>query len=129
MEEFKIILDKLKLSTERLEEVLAVEKNEIVRDSAIQRFEMAFELAWKTMRRLLIERGMRAETASPKGIIRQAAQEGLIQDVVKWFEYLEVRNLTIHMYKEVLAEEAYGKLPGFVTLLGELISELEKELV
>jgi len=35
----------------RLYEALALPKNSIVRDSCIQRFEIAFELCWKMLKR------------------------------------------------------------------------------
>ena len=47
------ITEDFKSSVSRLEEVLSVEKTDIVRDSAIQRFEIAFEMAWKTVKAFL----------------------------------------------------------------------------
>jgi hypothetical protein len=34
----------------KFEEVLNIEKNDIVRDSAIKRFELCFELSWKVLK-------------------------------------------------------------------------------
>ncbi|MEJ7553613.1 MAG: nucleotidyltransferase substrate binding protein, partial [Aquificaceae bacterium] len=47
MSQRRIFIEKLAKAIERLEEVLKPEKNSVVRDSAIQRFEFTFDLAWK----------------------------------------------------------------------------------
>ena len=40
-------LEDLKKLIAKLEEVLNLEKSEVIRDSAIKRFELSFDLAWK----------------------------------------------------------------------------------
>jgi hypothetical protein len=42
-------------ATARLEQALALPKDDIVRDSAIQRFEICFELCWKFLKAYLEE--------------------------------------------------------------------------
>jgi hypothetical protein len=55
----------------KLEEVLNLEKSEINRGSTIKRFEMAFDIAWKTLKTYLEEKyGIICK--SPKGCIREA---------------------------------------------------------
>lgn len=50
----------------KLEEVLSLEKSEINRDSAIKRFEIAFDIAWKALKTYLEEKyGIICK--SPKG--------------------------------------------------------------
>jgi hypothetical protein len=44
------ILNDFKNAISRLEEVLKLEKTDIVRDSAIKRFELSFDLAWKAIK-------------------------------------------------------------------------------
>jgi len=55
MSQRRIFIEKLTKAIERLEEVLKLEKNAVVRDSAIQRFEFTFDLAWKTLKLYLEE--------------------------------------------------------------------------
>jgi len=43
---------------DKLEEVLNLEENDIVRDSAIKRFELCFELAWKVLKDYLHKEGL-----------------------------------------------------------------------
>ncbi len=72
--------------------------NELERDGAIQRFEYTFELTWKMLRKVLLALGRSDVSASPKPILRDAAQEGLIDDVAQWFVFLDARNLSTHIY-------------------------------
>ncbi len=85
-----------------LAEALALPKSDIVRDATIQRFEFCVELAWKTARK-----SMGSATTAPKQVIREMAQNGYIDDVDAWFEFLEGRNLSSHTYDEELAEKVY----------------------
>ena len=41
------LLEDFKKTIPRLEEAMSLEKTQIVRDSAIKRFELCFDLAWK----------------------------------------------------------------------------------
>ncbi|MBU1129837.1 nucleotidyltransferase substrate binding protein, partial [Patescibacteria group bacterium] len=82
---------------DRLEEALEEEKNEFVRDSVVQRFEFSFELGWKLMKMVLNYLG-REDCNSPRESIVISAQVKLIDNPEKWLDYLEVRNLSVHMY-------------------------------
>ena len=44
-------------------------------------------------------------TTSPRNAIRQAATVGLIDNPSVWLEFLENRNLTVHTYKEEVAQK------------------------
>src|SRR5437879_6866882 len=55
----------------RLEEALALPKDAIVRDSAIQRFEISFELCWKFLKAYL-EEEHNASCTSPRICYRAA---------------------------------------------------------
>ncbi len=95
----------------RLEEVLSLqEKNEIVRDSAIQRFEFTFDLAWKTLK-LYLEEAEGLECRSPKGCLRLAFSVGLIDNDPYWLQICDYRNLTSRTYDEELADKIYKELP------------------
>ena len=72
-----IQLTELKRAVSRLKEVLTYPKSDIIRDSAIQRFEFTVELSWKVLQRYLRSSGY-AEHLTPKQTIREAARLGLI---------------------------------------------------
>jgi nucleotidyltransferase substrate binding protein (TIGR01987 family) len=92
-----------------LREALALPKNDIVRDATIQRFEFCVELAWKTAKKI-----MGTSTSAPKQVIREMAQNGYIDNVELWFDFLEDRNLSSHTYDEVLAEKVFATAQKFL---------------
>ena len=96
-------------ATTRLEEVLALPKDEIVRDSAIQRFEISFELCWKYLKAHL-EEEHNASCTSPRTCFRAAFKNGIIEDDPFWIDLTVLRNYTVHTYNEQLADYVYGRL-------------------
>lgn len=112
-------------AVERLGEALARPKDEFLRDSAIQRFEFTFELAWKVLKLYLEREGL--EARSPRAAIRGAFQVGLLPEDPGWLEILELRNLTSHTYDEALAERVYNALPQALARFQELLRRLEEE--
>ena len=105
-----------------LTEVLALPVSSITRDAAIKRFEFCFELAWKTMKRLLAYEGIVAK--GPRTACRLAARQGYIDSVEAWFKALEARNETVHTYDEVQASKIFDELAGFNELLQSFIQKI-----
>lgn len=101
-------------------------KNEFTRDSVIQRFEYTYELCWKFLKRYLeISEGVATvDLLSRKELFRLAAEKGLIDDVVAWFEYHRSRNETSHTYQETKAEEVYECAKRFALDAKKLQSKL-----
>lgn len=77
--------------------------SKLERSGLIQTFEFTFELAWKTLQDLLIERGY-STIAGPKPVIEQAFKDSLIHQGETWVKMLLSRNLTVHSYDENTAE-------------------------
>lgn len=110
----------------RLKEVLALQKTTVTRDSAIQRFEFTLDLAWKTTKAFLEEfRGIRC--TSPKGCFKEAFTQGLIDHDPFWLDLVDLRNDTVHTYKEELAESVFAQLPRAVEYFNRLLLQLEGE--
>jgi nucleotidyltransferase substrate binding protein (TIGR01987 family) len=99
------IVDFLK-GVRQLERVLAQPYDEFLRDSAIQRFEFCYELAWKMLKLWLEAEGVSA--LSPRQTLQESLQAGLIDDGNAWSEIQRYRNLTSHTYNERLADEVYA---------------------
>lgn len=97
--------------------------NDRERDGAIQRFEYTFELAWKTSKRFLADQGI--ESLSPKSVIRDMAQQKLIDDAEEWLRYLRARNETSHIYKEEIAKQVFSELGSFLVACEKLVAKLE----
>lgn len=98
-----------------LKRALAEEFSDIVRDATIQRFEFCVELAWKVSKK-----HMGTITSSPKQVIREMAQAGLIRDVDQWLLAVDNRNLSVHTYNEKLANEVYLFISNFYPELESL---------
>jgi len=82
--------------------------SETERAGIIQFYEIAFELAWKTLKDLLTEEGFTVK--SPRDAIKIAFQAGYIMDGHTWLEALEDRNLTVHTYDEDTALNVLRKI-------------------
>jgi len=87
----------------------ALEKSEFTsleRAGLIQFFEVSFELAWKTLKDMLLYEGY--DVNSPKSTLRQAFANGTITDGELWLKALDGRNMFSHTYNNELAEESIG---------------------
>jgi nucleotidyltransferase substrate binding protein (TIGR01987 family) len=118
------ILQDFNKAIKKLEEVLAVDKNEIVRDSAIKRFELCFDLAWKSVKNYAKQQGV--ECYSPRGCFKAAYQLKLVDDHEAWLAVVDDRNLTAHLYSEEKANEAYSRLGGYVRLFQDLAKRVNR---
>ncbi|WP_299229758.1 HI0074 family nucleotidyltransferase substrate-binding subunit [Sulfurihydrogenibium sp.] len=122
LEKLKIDLEKILL---KLEEVLSLEKSEINRDSAIKRFEIAFDITWKTLKTYLEEKfGIICKSA--KGCIREAFTQGLIEYDDYWLKIVDLRNSTVHIYSEYMADEVYEELPKVFVYLKTLYNKMRE---
>src|SRR3990167_7801078 len=107
-----IILDHINISPlikaeEFLAHAVCEAKSELEKAGAIQAFEFSYELAWKTLKRVLAYRGI--EVASPRETFRAAALEKLIEDPETWFEFIQKKkkNFTEHIYKRKEADKIF----------------------
>ncbi len=108
-------------ATTRLEEALALPKDAIVRDSAIQRFEISFELCWKFLKAYL-EEEHNVVCTSPRTCFRAAFKNGVIANDPFWIDLTVLRNYTVHTYNEELADYVYSQLPETVGRFRALLS-------
>ena len=118
----------LEKAVTRLGEMLTRPKEEAVRDSVIMRFELAFELAWKVLKDALEDKGIVTLPANAKDNIRLAAENGLVDDVQTWFDFLDARNLATHVYDETMADSLYAIIKTrFYPLVQKLVEQTKKE--
>ena len=123
-----LVLAPLEKATASLARSIAQPLDEFTRDSTIQRFEYTSELAWKSVRRVLLnEMGMdEIEGTSRREVFRIAAQKGFFPDPIPWFEFHEARNRTSHTYNEATAEEVYEVAVRFLTAVEALMVQLRR---
>lgn len=116
-----------KKALERLDEVFDIEKNDIVRDACIQRFEFTYELAWKTLKHFLRTKDI--DVRNPKDTLKEAYSQGLIDEPELWGKFQEQRNLTSHTYDESLADEVYNFIKDIgLQLFHQLDKTIQKQL-
>ena len=70
----------------------------------IQAFEFTHELAWKTLKDFLDNRGV-LDLYGSKDVTRTAFQAGLIANGEVWMGMIQSRNLTSHTYDEATAAQ------------------------
>lgn len=109
----------------RLDEALTMGATDLVRDSAVKRFEFTFDLAWKLIQTALGQRGVRC--ASPRACFSDAFHHGFLPNDAFWFELLDARNDTVHAYNEEIAKRVYAKLPQAATYFHALLAQIPSE--
>ena len=88
---------------------------------------MSYELAWKTLKKVLMSKGV--EVYSSKETFLKAVAEGLIREFEVWKgKYLETRNLTVHSYEMDILSEVWKVLPEFLKDLEYLIAKIQEEI-
>jgi nucleotidyltransferase substrate binding protein (TIGR01987 family) len=117
------VLRDLESVVSKLEAALNAPKSDLTRDSAILRFELAFEVSWKAIQKFALAEGF--EVNSPRQAFERAFQLGWISDEVLWKQVLLQRNAAIHIYREPLAEALYGQLRSFLGGFKELLKHLK----
>lgn len=105
-------------SIERLAEVLNQPKTVVTRDSAIKRFELTCELAWKSAKTHLGKQAIVCQ--SPRDCFMEVFPLGLISDNPVWLKMIEDRNLSVHTHNEKLADDLYARLIGYLPVFTEL---------
>lgn len=102
------------------------ELNELEEQGLIKAFEYTYELAWKTLRDFLRDKGY-VDIAGPKPVIEQAFQDGYI-DGYAWARMGKSRNLTSHTYNEQTADEIVEAIrKEYANLFNALLDRLEGE--
>lgn len=126
MNKEKAVSEQFGEAVKRLKEALDAPRNEITRDSAIKRFELCFDVAWKSVKDFVREKGV--ECHSPKNCFQAGLQNGLIEiaDERDWDEMIKERNLAVHTYDVDLANDIYRKLPTYLALFEKLASSFKK---
>lgn len=95
----------------------------------IQAFEYTHELAWKTMKDFLEDRGNSSLYGS-KDVTRAAFKLGLIENGEVWMDMIKSRNQTSHTYNEenaisIIEDILNNYFPNFC-LLDEKFNEIKK---
>jgi nucleotidyltransferase substrate binding protein (TIGR01987 family) len=97
-------------------------------EGMIQRFEYTFELAWKTLKDYLEDKGF-TEIVGSRDTLRLAFTNGIITEGEVWMEMLANRNLTTHLYDEDKATKiAEEIIESYYPCFTQLLDYLEEKL-
>ena len=116
----------LKKAYSVLEKFMQNSETEQEQAGIVQAFEYCYELAWKTIKRVLHSEGLKVST--PKEVFREAGVAGIIEDVKVWIDFVNKRNLTVHTYNELVLKDIMKIIPKFKEELGRLIEVIEKRI-
>mgnify|MGYP004644048023 FL=1 len=129
MKRFEERKQDLAKATERLKEALNEEETEIAIDGTLHRFEFTFELAWKTMKDLMEYNGIIESTGSPREVLKNAFQNGIIEDGETWINMMLARNSLSHLYDEETSRKIYKDIKEkYIVLIEKLNEVLEKQI-
>ena len=104
--------------------------NQLEREGAIHRFEYTFELAWNTLKDRLEYDGIVLHTVTPRSVIRQALQSGLIENGETWLDMLTDRNLSSHTYDAARIEAVLRNIHNhYLSVLNEIYMKFMEELM
>jgi nucleotidyltransferase substrate binding protein (TIGR01987 family) len=101
--------------------------SEMSKAASIQAFEYTFELSWKYIREAL-KNTAQDYFDSPKGVIKLAGKMNIltISQVEKWILYANNRNLTVHIYREDIADSIFNSLISFGQDVDDLIEVIDR---
>lgn len=90
--------------------------------ATIKAFEFTYDLAWKTMKRLLDFKGISTDiVGGPRDYFREAAALGMVSDPKIWFGFIELRNNAIHPHDEEAMNQIIEALPVFSEALTDFL--------
>lgn len=126
-------------SVHQLHEILKIiergtydEISEILRDSAIQRFEFSMDTFYNSLQSYLqeVEKIEITEMKSPRAVFRCATQANLFtkEDLAICIQMVEDRNRTSHTYNEDTAEDIFQRIPLYHATLQQILDHLNTKL-
>jgi nucleotidyltransferase substrate binding protein (TIGR01987 family) len=80
--------------------------SDLEKQGVVQRFEVALELAWKTLKDYLEYQGLVIDPVTPRHVIKMAFAAKILPDGQLWIDMLNHRNLLSHTYDIATFENA-----------------------
>lgn len=106
--------------------LLDADSDHRARDSAILRFELAYEVAWRLARTLSQAHGLTAD--SPRAAFSNAFRLGWTTQESIWIDVIRARNEAVLVYHEDLARRLVSALPGYLAAFRGLAASVASEL-
>ena len=109
-----------------LHRILHSAQNEAEKMGVVKAFEIAYELSWKTMKKILEFRGV--EVGAARDVFREAARLKLLNDAENWLAYVTKRNVTVHAYQPEILDDLFSNTSReFLQDLDTLLTQIKKE--
>lgn len=103
-----------------------------LRDSMIQRFEYCTDLLWKLIKAYLQDvQKMTLQSLSPKPIIRDAVEDGLLteKEAGQLLAMVDTRNKTSHIYHQETAELIAQEIPSDYQRMKQIADRVAQKIV
>ena len=123
----RYVFQELEKAFSKLKEDAASAQDELEKDGVIQRFEFTFEQLWKTLKIFLEHQGIIVKT--PRDSLKEAFRINLIEDEETFFDMMEDRNRTSHIYDKEVSEEIFKKIKSSYVQAIEKVLEKMKEKI
>ena len=95
-------------------------KKDLFSLTMIKAFEVLVEYAWKEVKQRVEDEGF--EVLSPKDAVRQAASVEIIDKPDKWIEAINARNLSVHDYFNLSADQYAEMAAEFLKIVKKVSS-------
>ncbi|MBF0592437.1 MAG: nucleotidyltransferase substrate binding protein [Nitrospirae bacterium] len=120
-------IEKLQKALSQLKDARDRAVDDLGRDAVIQRFEFTCELFWKATKVVLEREGYRCD--SPRSCITEGFRMGILSGGQALLDMLRDRNMTSHIYNEVVAEKIFQRIKDtYINLLGDNLQRLRARL-
>ena len=103
---------------------------ELIQEGLIKRFEISFELFWKTLKDYL-ETEQSISIASPKKAIHTCHNAGFLNDkeAELLLEMVDNRNVSTHDYGRDTATAFSTRIPSYHKLMSDVLKKIKKESI
>lgn len=101
------------------------DEHDVIVAGVIKHFELAYETAWKFLK-IYIAINHKEEILSPRAVFKACYTYGIFpQEIINdLLELLDDRNLTVHIYDQITAEEVCSSIAKYYMSLGKIIELL-----
>ena len=123
---FRKALEKFRKAVTGKDEYYNQGFGDIYLDLIVKRFEFAYEMSWKALKRYLDYIGIGC--TGPRMCFKEALTQRVIEHEDIWIDMIEQRNLASHVYDEDEIKEILGKIVDYKEAFEGLFSRLEERL-